>query len=151
MSQPSNVLLKYLVLGSLRIMLELMFSSFKSWSFTSLLKSWVVWVNLICQRFKTQKIFCRPYDRGLHRSALPLFTSYNKFLQWADPLRHMVYPMNLIEKIAKRFLKLDIISDLTLESLEKEENYLPLSEIHIGLKCMVLLSLFVEEISERQR
>ena len=47
---------------------------------------------------------------------------------------------DLIQKIAKRFLKLEVISDLTLESLKDEDNYLPLSEVHIGLKCITILA-----------
>ena len=40
-------------------------------------------------------------------SVLPLFTSYNLFLQRSDPLSHLVHPMtqDLMQKIAKRFLK----------------------------------------------
>ena len=81
-------------------------------------------------------------------AALPLFTSYNLFLQRSDPLAHLVYPMtkSLIEKIVKRFLKLDVVQNITNKTLEDEENYLPLSEVHIWLKPITILADLLEGI-----
>ena len=69
-------------------------------------------------------------------SALPLFTLCNLFLQRSDPLTHLLFLLtkDLIQNIIKRFLKLNIILDLTMETLENKENYLPLSEVYIELK-----------------
>ena len=71
-------------------------------------------------RFKQlKKSFPEPMTKAYRKffsMALPLFTSYNLFRQRPDLLAHMVYPItkDLIQKIAKLFLKLEVISDLTL-------------------------------------
>ena len=59
-------------------------------------------------------------------SALPLFTSCNLFIKRSDPLPYFGYPItkDLIQKMCKRFLKLDAVRDLATETLENEENYL---------------------------
>ena len=85
----------------------------------------------VAARFaRLKKAFVDPITEAhieFFSAALPLFTSYNLFLQRSDPLAHLVYPMtkSLIEKIGKRFLKLDVIQNITIETLEDEENYLP--------------------------
>lgn len=43
--------------------------------------------------------------------SLPLFISYNLFIQHSDILAHLVFPMtkDSIQKISKRFLKFDVV------------------------------------------
>ena len=45
-----------------------------------------------------------------------------------------------MQKIAKRFLKLKALLELSLKTLDDEENYLPLPELHVGLQCIVILA-----------
>ena len=106
----------------------------------------------VAARFaRLKKAFADPITEAhieFFSAALPLFTSYNLFLQRSDPLAHLVYPMtkSLIEKIGKGFLKLDVVQNITIETLEDEENYLPLSEVHIGLKPITILADLLEGI-----
>ena len=46
-----------------------------------------------------------------YSSALPVFTHYNMFLQWSDPLVHRVYAATvyIVKKVATRFIKSDIL------------------------------------------
>ena len=61
----------------------------------------------VAARFaRLKKAFADPITEAnieFFSAALPLFTSYNLFLQRSDPLAHLVYPMtkSLIEKNRK--------------------------------------------------
>ena len=48
-------------------------------------------------------------------------------------------------KLATRFLKADLLDDVSLDTLENEENFLPFSETNIGLSAkMKLVDLYEE-------
>ena len=88
-------------------------------------------------------------------SALPMFTTYNKFLQRSDPLAHMVYPAtkSLIKRVASCFIKPDVLQDaITIDMLDNEINYLPLSQVFVGLGTKSLLNKLLNEgdISQNQ-
>ena len=71
-------------------------------------------------------------------SALTVFTSYNLFLQYSEPLAHKVFPMTneLKRKLGSRFLRSDALENISLNTLEDETNFLPISEVHIGYSVM---------------
>ena len=78
-----------------------------------------------------------------YTSALPVFTSYNMFLQRSDPLAHRVYTatLHLVKKVASRFIKADFLRDqITADLLQNGDNYLPLSEVFIGLATKAKLN-----------
>ena len=56
----------------------------------------------------------------------------------------------LFQEIGKRFLKLDVVRDLTMEIFENEENYLTLSELHIALKIYLQEEISGETIIKSQ-
>ena len=91
-----------------------------------------------------------------YTSALSLFTHYNMFLQRSDPLAHRVYPatVHLAKKVASRFLKPDILQEkgITVDLLDDTANYVPLSEIFIGLTTKTTLNKLLNEgdISQSQ-
>ena len=88
-------------------------------------------------------------------SALPSFTHYNSFLQRSDPQAHNVYPTTKqpTRKITSRLLKSDCLRNISLETLEDEDNFLPLPEIHTGYSATVKLVDLYEEgvITEDQK
>lgn len=91
-----------------------------------------------------------------YTSALPMFTHYNMFLQRSDPLAHRVYPatIHLAKKVASRFIKPDILrkEEITADLLVNSGNYLPLSEVFIGLTTKTKLNKLLNEgdISQSQ-
>ena len=56
----------------------------------------------------------------------------------------------LFQEIGKRFLKLDVVRDLTMEIFENGENYLTLSELHIALKIYLQEEISGETIIKSQ-
>ena len=83
-----------------------------------------------------------------YANALPLFTTYNKFLQRSDPLVHKVASTTgeLIHKIGVRFLQ----SDISYESIDESDiddgsRWLPLDETFVGLRVSRLIHGFLEK------
>ena len=74
-------------------------------------------------------------DIAFYVSALSLFTHYNLFLQRADHLAHKVKPMTdaLARKIGMRVLIPDVVDEITITTIEDEEQYLPLSTGFLGM------------------
>ena len=88
-------------------------------------------------------------------AALPIFTNYNKFLQRNDPVPHKVFPMtkSLAHKIAGRFILQDKpLSDITINLIENEDNYVSLKDLFLGLMTKSMLNDLLEngDISEVQ-
>ena len=81
-------------------------------------------------------------------SALPLFTSYNKFLQRSDPLASVAsVTEELTKKIGMRFLKSDFAyeSSLDVSEIEDEKNWLPLDETFVGFIVTRLINRLLED------
>ena len=67
---------------------------------------------------------------------LPIFMNYNKFLQRNDPLPRKVLPMtkSLACKKAWRFILYDKLqSDITINLIENEDNFVSLKDVFLGL------------------
>ena len=80
-------------------------------------------------------------------AALPIFTNYNKFLQRNDPLPRKVLPMtkSLARKIAGRFILHDKLqSDITINLIENEDNYVSLKDVFLGLMSKSKLNDLLE-------
>ena len=99
-----------------------------------------------------EKAFSDPMTEvhiAFYVSALSLFTHYNLFLQRSDPLAHKVKPMTdaFAHKIGMRFLTPDVLDEITIKTIEDEENYLPLSNVFVGMcTCNTLRKLLNEGI-----
>ena len=88
-------------------------------------------------------------------AALPIFMNYNRFFQRNDPLPHKVLPMtnSLACKIAGRFILHDKLhSDIRINLIENEDNYVSLKDIFLGLMTKSKLNDFLEngDVSEVQ-
>ena len=87
--------------------------------------------------------------------ALLIFTNYNKLLQRNDPLPHEVLSMtkSLACKIAGRFILRDKLqSDITINLIENEDNYVSLKDVFLGLMTKSKLHDLLEngDLSEVQ-
>ena len=87
--------------------------------------------------------------------ALQIFTNNNKFLQRNDFLPHKVLPRtkSLARKIAGRFILRDKFqSDITINLIENEDNYVSLKDVFLGLMTESKLNDLLEngDISEVQ-
>ena len=87
--------------------------------------------------------------------ALQIFTNNNKFLQRNDFLPHKVVPRtkSLARKIAGRFILRDKFqSDITINLIENEDNYVSLKDVFLGPMTESKLNDLLEngDISEVQ-
>ena len=59
-------------------------------------------------------------------AALPLFTHFNALLQRSDPQALNVYPMTkeLAGKLVTRSIKAELLDNVSLDTLENEDNFL---------------------------
>ena len=88
------------------------------------------------------------YIYQFYANALPLFTTYNKFLQWSDQLAHKVASTtgDLKHKIGKRFLQSGISYESIDESdIDDESRWLPLDETFVGLRVSRLIHGLLEK------
>ena len=73
----------------------------------------------------------------------------------SDPQAHSVYPLTkeLCRKVAMRFLRPEILKSLTVENVKNEDNYLPISEMHVGLLTLSTLNKLTNDgsITQSQR
>ena len=107
--------------------------------------------NQIKSKFeRLKKAFADPLTEvhiSFFTAVLPLFTHFNSFFQRSDPQAHNVYPMTkgLARKIASRFLQPECLDNVSLEILENKDNFLPLTETHVGFSTMMTLRRLYEE------
>ena len=85
-----------------------------------------------------------------YTSSLPLFSSYNKFLQRSDPLTHKVKACTeeLIRKLACRFMIPSAYKEsfeITEITIDNEENLLPHDDIMIGFRAKAKLNELFED------
>ena len=97
------------------------------------------------KRFKRlKKVFADPLTEvyiSFFTSVLSLFTHNNLFLQRSDPQAYNVHPMtqSLVKKIASRFMKREALSNVTVENVQDESNYVPPKDMHVEFNTMLLL------------
>ena len=88
---------------------------------------------------RLRKVYANPMSEvylQFYANELPLFTTYNKFLQRSDPLAHKVASTTgvLMHKIGVRFLQSDISYENIDESdIDDESRWLPLDDTFVGL------------------
>ena len=77
---------------------------------------------------------------------LPIFTNYSKFLKSNDLFPHNVLHMtkSFARKIAERFLRDKLQSDITISLIENQDNYVLLKDVFIGLITKSKLNDFLE-------
>ena len=52
---------------------------------------------------------------------------------------------SLVKQIASPFMKRKAISNVTVENVQDESNYVPLKDMHVGFNIMLLLRLLLNE------